>query len=75
MKWVTRILKVPGRLSKSTWFLAGWLIGGSLSGASARLDLAPADPTILWATLAVAVGIVVAWMIAWWLLVERKRPW
>lgn len=75
MKWVTRVLKALGRVGKSSWFMLGWVCGGTLSSLGARLDLAPADSTILWATLAVAVGIVVVWTVAWWLLVLRRRPW
>ena len=72
---MTRVLKALDHVSKSSWFVLGWVCGGALADVGARLDLDPADPTILWATMIVAAGIVVVWMVAWWFLVGRRRPW
>lgn len=51
-------------------FYLGLLIGSLVERYS--IKLAPADPRILWATVAVGAVIVVAWVVYWYLTMWRR---
>jgi ABC-type uncharacterized transport system permease subunit len=60
-------------VGKPGWFAIGWASNAMLAKLANRLDLEPADPTILLMTLAAAIGISVIWTVAWLLLKARRR--